>query len=109
MFFIALAFFFWAKVSVIALEPSYFTPRGKIYFVIKPVNFTDMYFSLNMDKVYDEKLRKGFTKNDLNIEQKSSKKSKAKQKVNANWYKDPQYWENNYFLSLPYPKFNMDF
>lgn len=100
---IALAFFFWAKVSIVILEPSYFTPRGKIYFLIKPINFSTVYYHINMDKVYDEKLRKGFTKDDLNLDVTNTKKTKDK-KVNPKWYTDPQYWEDNYLISFPYPK-----
>lgn len=102
-FIIALAFFFWAKASIVILEPSYFTPRGKIYLLIKPINFSPVYYSINMDKVYDEKLRKGFTKEDLNLDITNTKKNKEK-KVNPKWYTDPQYWEDNYLLSFPYPK-----
>ena len=102
--FVILAILFWAKVSIVVLEPSYFTPRGKIYFVVKPINFSNIYYSVNMDKVYDEKLRKGFTKDDLNLEP-TTKKKKAKKKINPNWYIDPQYWEDNYLLSFPYPNF----
>jgi hypothetical protein len=102
--FVTFAFFFWVKISIVVLEPSYFTPRGKIYFVIKPINFSNIYYSVNMDKVYDEKLRKGFTKDDLNLDISSSKKKKSNKKVNPNWYIDPQYWEDNYLISFPYPK-----
>ncbi|MFN8577297.1 MAG: hypothetical protein U0354_10605 [Candidatus Sericytochromatia bacterium] len=101
---ISLLFFFWAKVSIVVLQPSYFTPRGKIYLVIKPINFSTVYYSINMDKVYDEKLRKGFTKDDLNLDIASSKKKKGTKKVNPNWYTDPQYWEDNYLIAFPYPK-----
>lgn len=102
-FWTIIALLFWAKVSVVVLQPSYFTPRGKIYLVIKPINFSTVYYSVNMDKVYDEKLRKGFNKSDLNLE--SSAKKKKNKKVNPNWYIDPQYWEDNYIMSFPYPSF----
>lgn len=105
--FISFIFFFWAKVSIVVLQPSYFVPRGKIYFVIKPINFSNMYYSVNMDKVYDDKLRKGFTKDDLNLDT-STKKKKSKKKVNPNWYIDPQYWEDNYLISVPYPNLNIE-
>ncbi|MBC7472816.1 MAG: hypothetical protein H7263_00885 [Candidatus Sericytochromatia bacterium] len=101
-----IALFFWAKVSIVVLQPSYFVPRGKIYLVIKPITFSNMYYSVNMDKVYEEKLRKGFNKSDLNIDQKTNKKSKIR--VNSKWYIDPQYWENHYILSIPYPKFDLN-
>ncbi len=100
---VTLIILFWAKVSVVVLQPSYFIPRGKIYFIIKPINFSTVYYSVNMDKVYDEKLRKGFTKDDLNLE--PTKKKKGVKKINPNWYIDPQYWEDNYLISLPYPNF----
>ena len=102
-FWTIMALLFWAKASIVVLQPSYFTPRGKVYLVIKPVNFSTVYYSVNMDKVYDEKLRKGFNKNDLNLE--SSAKKKKSKKVNPNWYIDPQYWEDNYIMSFPYPSF----
>lgn len=107
---IILAVFFLAKVSIVVLEPSYFVPRGKIYFLIKPVLFSDMFYSINMDKIYEEKLKKGFTKEDLNLEpDRSVKKKKGKPKINPKWYIDPQYWEDNYILVLPYIKLNFDF
>lgn len=96
--FVILLVFFWAKVSIVVLEPSYFVPKGKLYFVIKPVNFSTIYYSINTDKIYEEKLRKGFTNDDLI-------KSNAT-KVNKNWQSDPEYLENNYILILPYPNFN---
>lgn len=100
---------FWAKLSLVILEPSYFVPKGKIYVVVKPINFSSLYFNLNMDKVYDDKIRKGFTKEDFFIEKTKYSKKKAPKKVNENWYLDPQYWEDNYLLVLPYPnlKFNL--
>lgn len=96
VFWITFAIFFFAKVSIIVLEPSYFTPRGKIYFVLKPELFKNTYLSLNMDKIYDDKIKRGFDKNDLNI-------PKSSKKIDPDWYKDPQYWEENYLLSVPYP------
>jgi hypothetical protein len=105
-----LAVFFWAKVSIVALEPSYFVPKGKVYFLIKPVLFSDMYYSINMDKIYEEKLKKGFTKDDLNLEPDTTvKKKKGQVKINPKWYIDPQYWEDHYIFILPYPNLNMDF
>ncbi len=105
-----LAVLFWAKISVIVLKPSYYVPRGKIYFVIKPVNFQDTYFNLNMDKIYEEKLKKGFTKEELNLETEKPKgKKKGKTKINPNWYIDPLYWEKNYIFALPYIKIKLDF
>jgi hypothetical protein len=104
-----LAFFFWAKISILVLQPSYFVPRGKVYFLIKPVNFSDMYYSVNMDKIYDEKLRKGFTKEDLDLEPDRTIKKKGKTKINPKWYLDPLYWEDNYILVMPYINFNLDF
>jgi hypothetical protein len=95
---IVLAIFFWAKVSIVALEPSYFVPKGKLYFVIKPINFSTMYYSINTDKIYEEKLRKGFTSDDI-IKNNSKKISK-------NWQYDPEYLEENYIIILPYPNFN---
>lgn len=92
---------FWAKLSLVVAQPSYFIPRGKIYVVVKPVNFGSMYYSLNMDKVYEDKLKKGFGRNELNIEK--TKNSKKKEFNNPNWFKDAQYWEDNYILALPYP------
>ena len=86
-------------MSIVVLEPSYFVPRGKIYFVLKPELFKNIYFRINMDKVYDDKIKRGFTKNDLNVK-KDPKNS------DPEWYKDPQYWEDNYLLSLPYPNFD---
>lgn len=97
--FIVFSIIFFAKMSIVVLEPSYFVPRGKIYFVLKPELFKNIYFRINMDKVYDDKIKRGFTKNDLNVK-KDPKNS------DPEWYKDPQYWEDNYLLSLPYPNFD---
>lgn len=97
---------FIAKVSIIVLQPSYFVPRGKIYFVIKPENFSTVYYSINMDKIYEEKLKKGFTKEELNPENERAKSNnkKGKTKINPKWYIEPEYWEKNYILSIPYIK-----
>lgn len=95
---------FWAKLSLLVVQPSYFVPRGKIYVVVKPVNFSTMYYSLNMDKIYNDKLKKGFSRSDLNISK--NKNSKKKELNNPNWFKDAQYWEDNYIISIPYPNFS---
>lgn len=92
---------FWAKMSLLVVQPSYFVPRGKIYVVIKPITFGGMYYALNMDKLYEEKLKKGFTKNELNVEK--TKNSKKKLNKSPEWFKDAQYWEDNYILAMPYP------
>ena len=63
-----------------------------------------------MDKIYEEKLKKGFTKEELNLETEKPKgKKKGKTKINPNWYIDPLYWEKNYIFALPYIKIKLDF
>lgn len=110
MIFIAFVTGFWAKISVIVLEPSYFVPKGKVYFVIKPEPFSKVLFTINMDKIYDEKLKKGFKAEDLNLETEiPAKKGKGKKEINPNWYTDPQYLENNYVMVVPYIKLNFNF
>jgi len=94
---------FFAKLTIVNLVPCNFEPRGKVYLLIKPQTFTQVYYTFNMDKVYKEKLRKGFSKEDLNLDDDNKKK------VNSKWYIDPQYWEDNYILAFPHINFNFEF
>jgi len=91
-----LVLLFFAKVTIVNLVPCNFEPRGKIYFLIKPQAFSQIYYTFNMDKVYKEKFRNGFTKDDLNLDDDNNKK------INSKWYIDPEYWEDNYILAVPH-------
>jgi len=85
LLFVIFIILFWAKASILILEPCNFVPKGKIYIVIKPKNFDKVFYSFNMDKIIDKKL-----------------KSKS---LKFEWYQDPEYWEKNYILVFPYISF----
>jgi len=83
--FITLIVLFWARASILVLEPCNFVPNGKIYIILKPKNFDKIFYSLNMDKIIDKKLKT----NSLKFE----------------WFENPEYWEKNYILVIPYINF----
>ncbi|GIW23452.1 MAG: hypothetical protein KatS3mg068_2459 [Candidatus Sericytochromatia bacterium] len=85
LLFLIFIIIFWAKASILVLEPCNFVPKGRIYIVLKPKNFDKVFYSFNMDKIIDKKLKN-----------KSSK---------FEWYYDPEYWEKNYILIIPYISF----
>jgi len=92
LFAFVLLVLFWAKAAFVVLQPSYLTPRGKIYILIKPALFSKVYYSVNMDNVYEEKIKSGFKKEELD----------GSVEGNQSWYADPSYWEMNYLAAFPY-------